>query len=168
MPKKYTVKEGETLGIISKKFGMPSWKYLYELNKDVIGENPDLLKAGTVLNIPIIEESLGYQLLRDKGVNPEDWLGGLRYNYPWVPVSFTVGNPDGTVYKEYDEQGNERAEFVKKKKYEIKDADTGRVLATGEISKSEEISVLVPDVKKKMLVIDEIEYRLWNEGDANA
>jgi hypothetical protein len=163
MPKKYTVKDGETLGIIADKFGMPSWKYLYQLNKDVIGENPDLLNAGTVLKIPVIKESLGYQLLRDKGVNPDDYIGGTRYKYPWVPVSFTIANPDGTVYKEFDENGNERAEFIKKKKYEIKNADNGNVLVSGELSKSEEISVLVPDVKRKLLVVDGIEYQLWKE-----
>jgi len=163
MPKKYTVKEGETLGVIADKFGMPTWKYLYQLNKNVIGENPDVLNAGTVLKIPVIEESLGYQLLRDKGVNPDDYIGGMRYKYPWVPVSFTIANPDGTVYKEFDENGNERAEFSKKKKYEIKNADNGNVLVSGEISKSEEISVLVPDVKRKLLVVDGIEYQLWKE-----
>jgi hypothetical protein len=163
MPKKYTVKDGETLGIIADKFGMPSWKYLYQLNKDVIGANPDVLKAGIVLKIPVIEESLGYQLLRDKGVNPDDYIGGTRYKYPWVPVSFTIANPDGTVYKEFDEKGNERTEFAKKKKYEIKNADNGNVLVTGEISKSEEISVLVPDVKRKLLIVDGVEYQLWKE-----
>ena len=55
MPKQYTVKEGETLGIIADKFGMPSWKYLYQLNKDVIGENPDVLNAGAVLKRPVNE-----------------------------------------------------------------------------------------------------------------
>jgi hypothetical protein len=80
-----------------------------------------------------------------------------------VPVSFTIANADGTVYREIDENGKERAEFTKKKKYEIKDTDTGKVLVSGEISKSEEICVLVPDVKRKMLIIDGIEYQLWKE-----
>lgn len=91
-------------------------------------------------------------------------LGGLRYIYPWVTVSFTLSNPDGTVYIEFDNDGKERAEFLKKKKYEIKDADTGMVLITGEITKSEEIQILVPDVKRKILLVDGFEYRLWN-GD---
>lgn len=163
MLKKYTVKEGENLGVIAAKFAMPSWKYLYELNKGAIGDNPDLLNAGTVLKIPVGEESSGYQLLRDKGVNPDDYISGVKYKYPWVPVSFTIANPDGTVYKEYDENGNERAEFAKKKKYEVKNAENGNVLVSGEISRSEEISVLVPDVKRKLLVVDGIEYQLWNE-----
>ena len=48
----YTVQQGDDLGLIAEKFGMPSWKYLYELNRDVIGDNPDLLKEGTELQIP--------------------------------------------------------------------------------------------------------------------
>jgi hypothetical protein len=163
MPKKYIVKKGDNLDIIANKFKIPFWKYLYELNKDVIGDNPDILDPGTELQIPVLEESLGYQLLRDKGVIPEYYIRGLQYNYPGVTVSFTLANPDGTVYKEFDENGNERAEFSKNKNYEIKDADTGKILLTGEISKSEEISVLVPDVKKKLLGVDGIEYQLWKE-----
>ncbi|HEX2959057.1 MAG TPA: LysM domain-containing protein [Chitinispirillaceae bacterium] len=160
----YKVKRGETLGVIARKHRLPSWKYLYQLNRDVIGDNPDLLNEGAVLNIPVIEESKGFQLFRDKDVNPDNYLGGLRYIYPWVTVSFTLSNPDGTVYIEFDNDGKERAEFLKKKKYEIKDADTGMVLITGEITKSEEIQILVPDVKRKILLVDGFEYRLWN-GD---
>jgi len=161
VPKKYTVKQGEDLGRIARKFGMPSWKYLYELNKDVIGDNPDLLEAGTVLKIPVIEESLGYRLLREKGVNPDDYLHGMRYAYPWVPVSITLVNQDGTVYREKDANGNERRDFEKKKRYEIKDGDTGKVLVSGEIGESEQLNVLVPDVRNKVLVVDGEEYYPW-------
>lgn len=167
MPKQYKVKKGETLGDIARKHRLPSWKYLYQLNRDVIGDNPDLLNEGTVLHIPVVEESKGFQLFRDKGVNPGNYLGGLRSIYPWVTVSFTLSNPDGTVYKEFDKDGKERAEFEKEKKYEIKDADSGKTLATGEITKSEEINVLVPDAKKKILVVDGIEYQLWNGEKSN-
>ncbi len=163
MPKNYTVQDNETLHIVAEKFKISSWKYLYQLNKDVIGDNPDILKAGTVLKIPVIEESPGFKLIKEKGGNPYNYLGGLQYHYPFVPVSFTLANPDGTVYREYDENGNERAEFSKKKNYEIKDADTSKVLVSGELSRSEEICVLVPDVKRKMLIIDGTEYQLWKE-----
>jgi hypothetical protein len=50
--KTYTTKPSEDLGSIARKFGMPSWKYLYQLNKDKIGDNPDLLAEGTALKIP--------------------------------------------------------------------------------------------------------------------
>ncbi|MBN1186969.1 MAG: LysM peptidoglycan-binding domain-containing protein, partial [Bacteroidales bacterium] len=57
MPKKYIVKKGENLDVIANRFKIPFWKYLYELNKDIIGDNPDILNAGTELQIPVLEES---------------------------------------------------------------------------------------------------------------
>tara|TARA_R100000808_G_C2152175_1_gene161500 strand:- start:1447 stop:2172 length:726 start_codon:yes stop_codon:yes gene_type:complete len=42
------VKEGDTLSSIAKERGM-SWKDLYEINKGVIGDNPNMLKVGTQL-----------------------------------------------------------------------------------------------------------------------
>ena len=72
MPKTYITKENETLASIADRFGLPSWKYLYELNKDVIGDNPDILNAGAELQIPVLEESLGYQLLRGICIHAEE------------------------------------------------------------------------------------------------
>ena len=46
----YTVKRGDNLTKIGKKFGL-SWKVIYENNKDIIGSNPNLIKVGTVLKI---------------------------------------------------------------------------------------------------------------------
>ena len=46
----YTVKEGDTLSSIAEKYNL-NWKKLYEKNKDVIGENPDLIFAGQKLVI---------------------------------------------------------------------------------------------------------------------
>jgi CheY-like chemotaxis protein len=40
--------------------------------KDVIGDNPDILNAGTELQIPVLEESLGYQLLRGIRIHAEE------------------------------------------------------------------------------------------------
>ena len=51
-PKKtYTVKKGDTLSAIGKKYGM-SWQKIYNANKSVIGGNPNLIKTGQVLTIP--------------------------------------------------------------------------------------------------------------------
>lgn len=50
----YVVKKGDTLwSIAQKEYGKPyRWKYLYEVNKDVI-KNPNKLKPGTVISIPV-------------------------------------------------------------------------------------------------------------------
>ncbi len=52
--KKHTVVSGETLSSISKKYYDDIGKYMkiYEANKDLIGDNPDLIKPGQELIIP--------------------------------------------------------------------------------------------------------------------
>ena len=47
----YEVKAGDNLTKIGKKLGK-NWKEIYEANKGVIGNNPDLIKPGQVLQIP--------------------------------------------------------------------------------------------------------------------
>ncbi len=53
-PKTYTVKNGDSLFNIAKKYygdGSQLTK-IYNANKNIIGANPNLIKAGTVLSIP--------------------------------------------------------------------------------------------------------------------
>lgn len=47
---KYTIKKGDTLSGIASKYGM-NWKDLYNKNKSVIGNNPNLIYPGQVLII---------------------------------------------------------------------------------------------------------------------
>lgn len=42
----YEIKEGDTIQSIGDRFGI-YWKKLYALNKFIIGNNPNKLKAGT-------------------------------------------------------------------------------------------------------------------------
>lgn len=52
----HTIAEGETLSQIALKYyknsGREFWMKIYEANKGVIGDNPGMLKPGTVLKIP--------------------------------------------------------------------------------------------------------------------
>lgn len=154
----YTVEKGEDLGMIAQRFRLPSWKYLYEYNKDEIGENPDLLEPGTELEIPQWDSTTCDERIQKRGGNPSLYVGGRPFIYPWELVSGTLADFDGSVYTET----NQSSSFEKKKPYEIKDGDTGAVLASGEIGSSEELNVLVPDVAQNLLVVDGEEYRIWN------
>jgi LysM repeat protein len=47
----YTVKSGDSLSAIGKRHGV-AWRDIHEANRDVIGDNPDLIKPGQKLRIP--------------------------------------------------------------------------------------------------------------------
>jgi len=75
----YCVKEMETLGSIALKFNLCTWKYLYQINRDAIGENPDLLKPGTELKIPQWDSTGGDTRIEEKGAKPSEYTGGTNY-----------------------------------------------------------------------------------------
>jgi colicin import membrane protein len=55
----HTVISGDNLSFISKKyFGTQAhWKLIYEANREVIGDNPNLIRVGQVFNIPKLPNS---------------------------------------------------------------------------------------------------------------
>lgn len=55
---RYTVRPGDTLSTIARSYyGQASrWRYLYNVNRDTIGPNPNSLQAGDVLEIPPFPE----------------------------------------------------------------------------------------------------------------
>jgi len=48
----YTVQPGDSLSKIAQKLGLSSWQDLYNLNRSIVGANPNLIYSGQVLNIP--------------------------------------------------------------------------------------------------------------------
>lgn len=52
--KSYTIKGGDTLSdIAQEQLGDANrWKEIYEMNKDVIGDNPDTIHPGKKLKLP--------------------------------------------------------------------------------------------------------------------
>ena len=56
-PATYTVVSGDSLWKIADKVlgDGNKWKLLYEANKEVIGDNPDRIRAGQELTIPNLE-----------------------------------------------------------------------------------------------------------------
>jgi nucleoid-associated protein YgaU len=50
----YTVKKGDSLSKIAKRvYGdAQQWRRIYEANRAIIGENPDLIQPGQALKLP--------------------------------------------------------------------------------------------------------------------
>ena len=158
--KTYTSRPNDTLSSIAARANMPSWKYLYELNKSAIGENPDMLKAGTKLKIPQWDSTGGDEKIAAQNADASLYVGGTAYRYPWVPLSYTMVTKNKTVYTEHDSSGKPQSSFQNKKKYEIRDYTTKTVLASGELTKSDDIETLIPNSRRGELFIDGIEYEL--------
>ncbi len=51
-PRIYTVRPGDTLAAIADHLGLAGWQALYEANRDVIGGDPNRIRAGQSLVIP--------------------------------------------------------------------------------------------------------------------
>jgi hypothetical protein len=49
----YVVQKGDNLAGIAQELGVGDWRKLYDLNKDVIGENPNSIKVGMKLKTPV-------------------------------------------------------------------------------------------------------------------
>ncbi len=52
----HTVESGESLSFIAKKYydsgARENWMQIYEANKELIGDDPNMIQPGQVLNIP--------------------------------------------------------------------------------------------------------------------
>ena len=150
----YRVESGETLGTIASQFNMVSWRYLYEINKKDIGDNPDMLREGTVLKIPGLESSSMAEMLKSKCNDLESWSEGIHYRYPWVSFSASLVNRRGDLLTEMTESGNESTGFKKGRKWVIRDSKTENELGSGLLGASDELEVIIPDSHDAVLEMD--------------
>jgi hypothetical protein len=142
----HIVEEGESLGAIARMYGLPTWKYLYQINKEIIGDNPDLLETGIELQLPQWDCTSGDEKIAEKGADPAYYAHGSRYRYPWVPFSTTIVNDKGEVMKK---EGKE-----KKLAYELRDSESGNLLATDAIESGDALELLIPDSRKLEITVD--------------
>ncbi len=136
--KVHIVKKGETLGSISSSYGLVNWKYLYEINREKIGPNPDILESTLEILIPGWDFTSGDEKLREKGADPHIFTGGLQYRYPWVPFSFTL---------------ELNLENFTKMEYKIVNRESGEILVSGTIENADEIEELIPDVGNVQVIM---------------
>jgi len=132
----YTTKAGEDLGAIARKFGLPNWKYLYEKNQEIIGDNPDLLHEGTKLEIPLGDSTSGDELIEEKGGQVSRYVGGLSWRYPWQRFSLSLVDEENQPLESATDEG-----------YEVKITNKKRdtVIVEKNIENSTELDVLLPD-----------------------
>jgi len=153
-PKKFdtthVVEEGESLGTIAADYGLVSWKYLYEINNEAIGDNPDLLKAGTELEIPQWDNTTGDEKIKEKDADPWPYVNGLQYRYPWVAFSVTL----------VDDDENRKEDFEEAREYIVYNITNDVQLETGDIQESEDLKLLIPDSKDIIVGIDGYPYEI--------
>lgn len=48
----HVVENGENLSVIAARYGLSSWRTIYDMNRAIIGDNPNLIKPGWKLRLP--------------------------------------------------------------------------------------------------------------------
>ena len=76
----YTVQSGDTLWSIADKYNT-TWQRIYELNRDVIGDNPNLIYPGQVLRIPS-DDIITYTVQSGDTL----WSIANKYNTTWQRI----------------------------------------------------------------------------------
>jgi hypothetical protein len=152
--KTYTVQAKETIGKIASRFNLPSWKYLYDLNKNVIGDNPDILKEGLSLTIPVWQSTSLARMLEEKGQVAELWFSGFKYRNPWVAFSASMIKRSGSILTIKDASGKPTTKFKEPVNWIIRDCQTGNELGSGEIGESDELQAIIPNSPNAVLEID--------------
>jgi len=113
----YTVKQGDTLGKIAYSY-CTTWKEIYDLNRDTIGKNPNVIQPGMVLTVPancVPSQTPPSGTVYDRGpmthatgiyVAPYytvawgDTLSsiGLRFGLPWQDIAKANGITGDRIY----------------------------------------------------------------------
>lgn len=99
------------------------------------------------MKIPSWDSTLGDEKIETKGAKLTDYLGGLRYRYPWVPFSFTLDDNLG-------ETSSPSVSYQKAKTCTIKNNRTGNELIKVQLNTSDELNELVPDCQNYIIDID--------------
>jgi hypothetical protein len=151
----YVVKEIDDLGTIAQTFGIVSWKYLYEVNKDAIGDNPDLLEPGVELTIPAWNTTSGDEKIEAKGAKAFAYTGGMGYRYVWVAFSMSLTDEFDQVVPEFDEE----RDFV------VRNRTSGEIVYAGTTTGGTSVGLLLPDgdgfefgIADTTLLVDEEEH----------
>jgi hypothetical protein len=148
----HKVQKGDCLSDIADQYGIREWRLLYQLNKDALGENWDVLKDGLELTLP------------DKQHNPlvewfhtNDWAAflnpdkGYEYTGKYLSLTFLDEKDDTLEFK--DEKGTK----VKRKCEIYVTGPVASLLHSLELEGGDDLDVVIPDTQS---------IGLWVEGEA--
>jgi LysM repeat protein len=113
----YTVQQGDTLGKIAYNY-CTTWKEIYDLNRDTIGKNPNVIRPGMVLTVPAncgssetppsgdvydrgpLTHATGIYVAPYYTVAWGDTLSaiGLRFGVPWQDIATANGIKSSLIY----------------------------------------------------------------------
>ncbi|MDG5816361.1 PAAR domain-containing protein [Chitinispirillales bacterium ANBcel5] len=149
----HIVEMGEDLGSIATDYGITSWKYLYEVNKGAIGDNPDLLKPGTELTIPQWDDTQGDEKIQAKGGGLNVYVNGLQYLYVWVPLSISFFDSDAAKgYCRDSENDNENESQIMH--VELYDLRQDKIILEKEIEGYDKLATLIPEIADAEIRVD--------------
>ena len=147
----YKVQKGDCLSDIADAHGIREWRMLWELNKDLLGDNWDVLPEGKDLKLPNTKDNPLVEWFRANSW--EEYLDpAWGYEYPgkYLSLTFLDEHDKPLVFK--DEKGSETT-----RKCEI--YATGPVpclLHTLTLESGDDLDVVIPDTQN---------IGLWIEGE---
>lgn len=117
----YVVKKGDTLGKISHDY-CTTWQDIYNLNRDTIGKNPNVIQVGMVLTIPaycseatqLPGEVPPAGTVRDKGptARANGYYNPPYYTVAWGDNLYTIGNRFGLDWTEIARANNIKGTLI--------------------------------------------------------
>jgi len=147
----HKVQEGECLSDIADQHGIREWRLLYQLNKDSLGENWDVLKADMELELPDQKHNPLVEWFRknewDVYLNPDK---GYEYTGKYLSLTFLDEKDEPLEFK--DANGAK----IKRKCEIYVTGPVPSLLHTLELEAGDDLDVVIPDTQN---------IGLWVEGE---
>ncbi|MCB9495813.1 MAG: LysM peptidoglycan-binding domain-containing protein [Fibrobacteria bacterium] len=138
----HTVVKGQCLSEIAAIHGIRDWRLLWELNKDTLGDNWDLIRVGDVLKLPDTTKNPLVEWFREN--QWDEYLTDKGYQYPGKYLSLTLLDANDAVL--------EFKEPVRCQVYRY--APTPLLLHEIELASGDDLDVLVPDIEHLAVWVD--------------
>lgn len=145
----YTTKPGDNLSDIADAHGIREWRVLWQLNKDKLGEDWDVIPEKTGLRLPDTSKNPLVDWFRENGW--DDYLNpDLGYEYPGKYLSLTFTDEQDKPLEFKDEKGN-----AVQPRCEIYVTDpVPHLLHTITLKAGDDLDVVVPDTEQLGLWVD--------------